>query len=202
MRDQDLISSHVGVTLKSKHGLPSRISVSDLQDALGDRTSTLYRLLTPIFSSIRGTSQYWYQVRTQLFAMVRMLGTPTWFVTITMNESCWTDLLCILLAQDTRAYNFNQGDDELLDEVITSVNKAVNLPEKKFMDWKRKLISERPLTVVQFFEEKVRDLINWNQNDPTVLGVCIDVLVRIEFQLRGNPHAVLDARCSRLRNCP
>jgi len=124
VRDQDLISSHVGVTLKSKHGLPSRISVSDLQDALGDRTSTLYRLLTPIFSSIRGTSQYWYQVRTQLFAMVRMLGTPTWFVTITMNETCWTDLLCVLLAQDTRAYNFNQGDDELLDEVITSVNKA------------------------------------------------------------------------------
>ena len=42
---------------------------------------------------------------------------------------------------------------------------------------------------MQFFEEKVRDLINWNQNDPTVLGVCIDVLVRIEFQLRGDPHA-------------
>ena len=41
---------------------------------------------------IRGTASYWNDAKSNLFAMIRSLGPPTWFLTLSADDFCWDDL--------------------------------------------------------------------------------------------------------------
>ena len=45
---------------------------------------------------IRGTQAYWNSVKIQLYAMFRTLGPPTFFITLSVDDSNWTDLMVVL----------------------------------------------------------------------------------------------------------
>ena len=45
---------------------------------------------------IRGTTAYWQSARIQLFAMLRTLGPPTFFITFSADDLHWKDLMIVL----------------------------------------------------------------------------------------------------------
>lgn len=122
--------------------------------------------------------------------MVRNLGTPTWFMTLTMNELCWAELLCELVGREIRGHDFTLNDEDLLERVIQEYNDHVSSPEKVALAWKRKLIHNHPTAVVKFFERRVQQLVqSFGTTLAHAVGRVVDHFVRIEFQLRGFPHA-------------
>ena len=84
------------------------------------------RFLQPI----RGTPPYWQSAQTDLFAMLRQLGIPTWFCSFSAAEFRWPDIINAILKQqeDTR--------------------QAENL------DWteKSKVLNSNPVTVARMFD--------------------------------------------------
>ena len=49
-----------------------------------------------IFKDLRGSPPYWEQTKKDLFAMIRRLEIPTWFMSFSSAETRWTHLLRIL----------------------------------------------------------------------------------------------------------
>ncbi len=48
---------------------------------------------------LRGYSAYWNSAKADLMAMVKSLGPPTWFVTLSANDLNWPDVLKALLRE-------------------------------------------------------------------------------------------------------
>jgi hypothetical protein len=46
--------------------------------------------------NIRGTAAYWQNAGSDVFAMLRSLCPPTWFVTLLANKAGWDDLQLVL----------------------------------------------------------------------------------------------------------
>lgn len=53
--------------------------------------------------NIRGTASYWNAAKSDLFAMIRSLGPPTWFLTLSADDQGWDDLAIALSKQDFRS---------------------------------------------------------------------------------------------------
>lgn len=53
--------------------------------------------------NIRGSASYWKRCCSELIAMVRSLGPPTWFVTFSCNDLNWMDMLKALHIADGRS---------------------------------------------------------------------------------------------------
>ena len=49
--------------------------------------------------TMRGTASYWNVTKNDLFSMIKSLGPPTWFITLSANDLNWTGLLIILCQQ-------------------------------------------------------------------------------------------------------
>ncbi|CEP10863.1 hypothetical protein, partial, partial [Parasitella parasitica] len=107
-------------------------------------------------------------------AMIRQLGTPTLFVTISAAETKWPELLVAL--------------KKLVDGVIITEDDADQLED----DEKRRLIQSDPVTCASYFDKRFRALKGtWttdnaiNAFSPYIMG---DYYYRVEFQHRGSPH--------------
>ncbi|XP_071176458.1 uncharacterized protein [Mytilus edulis] len=124
-----------------------------------------------IFRSLRNSPVYLEKRKKDLFAMIRQLGLPTWFGSLSSADTNWKDLLRILgKLNDGKEYT----DNEL---------------EK--MDWhqKSKLVQKDPVTCSRYFDYRVQQFINLvlkSDHDP--IGKLTDFFYRVEFQQRGSPH--------------
>lgn len=49
-----------------------------------------------VLRKLRGSPAYWENAKKDLFAMMRQLGIPTWFCSLSAAETKWSDLLKIL----------------------------------------------------------------------------------------------------------
>jgi hypothetical protein len=124
-----------------------------------------------IFRSIRNSPPYLERRKKDVFAMIRQLGLPTWFMSLSAADLRWTDLLIIL--------------GKLLD------HKGYTIEEVNDMDWNKKtdLIKSDPVTCARYFDHRVHEFINLvlkSQHNP--LGHIKDSFYRVEFQNRGSPH--------------
>ncbi len=93
-----------------------------------------------ILSRDRASPTFWHDRRRDLFAMIRQLGLPTLFLTLSAAEMHWPELLVIL----TKTVN---GVD------ITE-QEAAKLPTKA----KYELISADPVTCARYFDMRYREL--------------------------------------------
>lgn len=131
--------------------------------------------------TIPNSVQYWAGRKRDLFAMIRQLGTPTAFLTVSANEINWPDLLRILhrLSEDS-----GTGGHELgRDEVFNRLNR----------DQRIHLVSEDPVTCAIYFNKLVHELMSIlrtkQKHNPFGRHRVVDYFYRIEFQQRGSPHA-------------
>jgi hypothetical protein len=142
-------------------------SNENLEHLLDDNQG--YRLL----KQIRGSPSYWKQVRSEMLAMVRQIGKPTLFGSLSAAESEWPELITILYK--------NIRKKEL------TLEQAKNL---SFND-KAELIRMDPITCAQYFDHRIKKLINEylkKKNGPFKKYKLVDYDFRVEFQHRGSPH--------------
>lgn len=147
------------------------INAGNLQ-SMEFRTQLLYTDNAYHFmGNVRGTPAYWQKNLYDVLAMLRSLGTPTWFLTLSPAEFRWPDFL--------QAVGITYGQEWSVDEVLV-------------MDWgtKAKYLRENPVTTCEMFEKRVDDFFReFLCSEARPLGHIVHRCEKIEFQVRGSPHA-------------
>ncbi len=144
-----------------------RINSSLLQDKQELEKLVNNKEATRFMQPLRGTPAYWEKTLRDLFAMLRQLGTPTFFCTFSAAEMRWPEVITAIKAQQGETVNFDE------------------------LDWSEKceILRSNPVTAMRMFEKRVealmRDLI---MSPARPIGEVIDFFYRVEFQLRGSPH--------------
>ncbi|XP_047035800.1 uncharacterized protein LOC124641680 isoform X2 [Helicoverpa zea] len=123
--------------------------------------------------SVPNSVQYWTSRKRDLFAMLRQLGKPTIFLTLSANEVRWLTLLNLLL--------------KLSKKYPGKVAEDLNTSERC------SLVSDDPVTCCIYFHKLVGTLMNMlkakSNYNPFGQYFVKDYFLRIEFQHRGSPHA-------------
>lgn len=125
---------------------------------------------------IPNSSWYWADRKRNLFAMIRQLGKPTVFLTMSANEIGWVHLLQLL-------YKLKNGT-EISEEMVK---------EMSYMQ-KSTLVNEDAVTCCIYFNKLVNvliDLLQSKTSKPLGRYRVLHYFKRIEFQHRGSPHAHL-----------
>ena len=124
-----------------------------------------------VLRTLRGSPAYWEQTKKDLFAMIRQLGLPTFFLSLSSAETKWIPLLKTLAKLI--------DDRDLQDDEIT------------IMSWAEKcrLIRSDPITCARYYDHKLSTFIKkMLQNELAPIGKVADYFGRIEFQSRGSAH--------------
>ncbi|KAL7824977.1 hypothetical protein SRHO_G00342550 [Serrasalmus rhombeus] len=97
---------------------------------------------------LRGTPAYWEKTLRDLFAMLRQLGTPTFFCTFSAAEMRWPEVSTVIKAQQGETVDFSA------------------------LDWSEKceILRSNPVTAMRMFEKRVEDAPEF-ENDMDQ-GVC------------------------------
>lgn len=125
--------------------------------------------------SIPNSVQYWQQRKRDLFAMIRQLGKPTMFLTLSASETRWSHLLKTL--HKLSGSNNNDVNDVMLQ--LSALQRAT-------------LVNEDPVTCCAYFNKLVDVIMQLLQSprySPFGKYHVVEYFKRIEFQHRGSPHA-------------
>jgi hypothetical protein len=117
--------------------------------------------------NLRGTQSYWANAHSDLSAMIRAIGSPTFFCTFSVNDLKWSDLRKALLMADNRCANENISSAE----VQYLINKYPIVYSRQIMYRFNLLI--RLIT---------------NQHCSIFTSKVVDFWWRVEYQKRGSPH--------------
>ncbi|OCT76291.1 hypothetical protein XELAEV_18031490mg [Xenopus laevis] len=122
--------------------------------------------VTRFMQPLRGTPAYWEKTLRDLFAMLRQLGTPTFFCTFSAAEMRWPEVITAIKAQQGESIDFST------------------------IDWQEKcdILRSNPATAMRMFEKRVEALISLILSPAQPIGEVIDWFYRVEFQQRGSPH--------------
>ncbi len=126
-----------------------------------------YRFL----SKIRGTPAYWETSKKDVFAMIRQLGIPTFFITFSAADRRWIEI-----------------DNAIL---ISQGKQPMTAEEHKNMTWEDhcRIIMSNPATAARMFQQRVYSFISDVILSPAnPIGKVEDYYYRTEFQQRGWPH--------------
>ncbi|XP_078328660.1 uncharacterized protein LOC144623788 [Crassostrea virginica] len=124
-----------------------------------------------VFRQLRNSPAYLETRKKDVFAMIRQLGLPTWFMSLSAADTRWTDLI--------RALGILNDGKEYTDEEIND------------MTWfeKTKLVQKDPITCTRYFDHRFRMFMNIVlKSDHNPIGNVKDFFYRVEFQQRGSPH--------------
>lgn len=123
-------------------------------------------------ASITGTPAYWESKKKDVLTMVRQKGNFTLFITMSMAETHWYELLVIL--------------KKTVDGIDIDEETAKNMTFEE----KSRLIREDPITCALYFEHRIAEIRKtWSHPDgPFGRYEIIMFFYRIEFQHRGSPH--------------
>ena len=131
------------------------------------RTDKAYSFM----KNIRGSPPYYQCTFYDLLAMIRQLGTPTWFFTLSAADMKWPDIIQTIAKQ----YGVYYTDDEV---------NALAFEDKS--NWLRR----NPVTAARHFHYRLNlFFLDFLKSTANPLGEIVDYAIRIEFQARGSPHA-------------
>ena len=120
-------------------------------------------------NTLKGTPAYWKRFQLEVLAMIKQLGLPTFFITLSCADLRWHELIEII-------YKLNEGDI-LTDYDIHSMN---------YFD-KTKILNSNPVLLARHFQYRVEVFFKEIVSDGP-LGKIKYYAIRVEFQVRGNPH--------------
>ena len=131
------------------------------------RTDKAYRFL----KNVRGSPPYYQRTFYELLAMIRQLGTPIWFFTLSAADMKWPDMIQII----ARQYGVCYSDEDVA---------ALSFDEKS--NWLRR----NPVTAARHFQYRLNSFFqDVLKSKAKPLGEIVDYAIRVEFQSRGSPHA-------------
>ena len=119
---------------------------------------------------IPGTPPYWQKFMYEVVAMVKQLGIPTWFMTLSCADLRWPGLFQII----ARTQGKNMTDEQV---------EALSYNERCSM------LNLNPVVVAKHFQHRVETFFTEllvSKKNP--IGKIIYYALRIEFQMRGSPH--------------
>ena len=126
-----------------------------------------YRFL----KNVRGSPPYYQRTFYELLAMIRQLGTPTWFFTLSAADMKWPDVIQIIAKQYGVVYT---------DEDVANLS----------FDDKSNWLKRNPVTAARHFQHRLNTFFQeFLKSAAHPLGEIQDYGIRIEFQARGSPHA-------------
>ena len=123
------------------------------------------------FRQLRNPPAYLEMRKKDIFAMIRQLSLPTWFMSLSAADTRWTDLLKMLA-------KLNDGIEYSETEL-----------EKLTWQEKTKLVQKDPVTCSRCFDHRVQEFLNTilkSSSEP--VGKVLDYFYRVEFQQGGSPH--------------
>ena len=124
-----------------------------------------------IFRQLRNSPAYLETRKKDIFAMIRQLSLPTWFMSLSAADTRWTDLLKMLA--------------KLNDGIYYSEKELENLSWQE----KTKLVQKDPITCSRYFDHRVQEFLNTVlKSSCEPIGKLLDYFYRVEFQQRGSPH--------------
>ena len=123
------------------------------------------------FQNVRGTAPYFKQMKLKLQALIRQLGSPQLFLTMSAAESKWQDLLLMLLQKERKSPVSMEEVDRMSKTEIY------------------KLLSRNVVETTQHFSNRIRTIYT-AMKKPGILAQykTVDHFFRVEFQHRGSPH--------------
>ena len=120
---------------------------------------------------IRGSPTYWQQMFYELLAMIRTLGIPTWFLTLSAADMKWPEVIQAIAMQHGTIYT----EDEVL----------ALLWQMKSM-WLR----TNPVTAARMFQYRLETFVlTFLKSVAEPISPVAEYVIQIEFQARGSPHA-------------
>ena len=126
-----------------------------------------YRFL----KNVRGSPAYFQRVMYDVLGMIRQLGIPTWFLTLSAADMQWPDVIQTI----ARQYGTVLTDDDV---------KTMSFEEKS------KWLRQNPVTAARHFQYRLNTFFQvFLKSTAHPLGELVDYAIRIEFQARGSPHA-------------
>ena len=167
--EQKKISDSINIALKKIHGQSLTVSqirgnVHTLQNLVCQDQAYLFLRQNP------GTPPYWQKFMYEVVAMVKQLGIPTWFMTLSCADLGWPELFQIIAR--------TQGKN-LTNEQVT----ALSYNERCSM------LNLNPVVVAKHFQYRVETFFTevlLAKSNP--IGKIVYYALRIEFQMRGSPH--------------
>lgn len=124
---------------------------------------------------IPNSAWFWSERKKDLFAMIRQLGPPTAFMTLSANETGWENLLKLL-------YKLKNNGAEISDVFLSQMSYV----------HKAQLVNEDAVTCAIYFSKMVNCLLKVMQlkkRSPFGKYRVLNYFKRIEFQHRGSTHA-------------
>lgn len=146
---------HKGSTISSP-----MFTAGDLQSNINN---TVLRENSYMFlKKIRGTAAYWKNTLLNLLAMIRNIGPPTIFMTLSANDYHWPELAMTI---------------QMCDEKDIKMSDLPNF------------VKDDPLMSAFHFERRWRALFRYLLKGPQKpLGEIMDYFLLVEFQATGSPH--------------
>lgn len=124
-------------------------------------------------AQLRTSPDYKAAMKRDLFAMIKQLGKPAWFVTLTSADSRWTELMQMLYLVAT-------------GRTLTEA-EVMELPSMQ----KAELIANDPVTCARYFNRRASLFIDGVLLKTNILGSIVDYAGVDEFQTKGSPHVHL-----------
>ena len=162
----------INIVLKKRDPTFKELKVGDLLNKQTIdkliRSDEAYKIL----SQDRTSPVYWEKRMKDLMAMIRQLGIPNFFLTLSAAETQWSELITIL------------------EKISTGKVKTVEEIKNMKIEYKYHLIKDDPVTCAQYFDHKFREILKVlkHESGPFAPFKLIDYFIRVEFQHRGSPH--------------
>lgn len=126
-----------------------------------------------MFKYIRSSPAFWEAKKKELLAMIRQLGKPAFFLTLSAGESQWPELLQTIMKYSPEGQ-------------VLSMKEAYELDNNT----KTTLIRNDPVSCARYFDYKTSKFMLLLRQKNSIFGnyVVEDSYERVEFQQRGSPH--------------
>ena len=139
-----------------QHALP----VGEFMDRLSASDEDVEANLSTVFTSMRGSKQYWFLRKSELQCMLREYGPPTLFITLSCAEY-----------ESVEISNYLRKMNDVLDSYPIG-----------------KLCTEDSISVSRKFSQKFHDFFNKVIVKHKILGTVAHFFYKKEYQARGAPH--------------
>lgn len=167
--EQKKVSDSINIALKKVHGhsvtaAQLRSNPQGLQNLICQDQAYLF------LRQIPGTPPYWQKFMYEVVAMVKQLGIPTWFMTLSCADLRWPELFQIIAKMQRKKMTIEELDALSYNERCQMLNTNPVIVAKHFQ-----------YRVETFFKEVLLSKAN-------PIGKIVYYALHIEFQMRGSPH--------------
>ena len=131
------------------------------------RNEQAYKFL----KNVRGSPAYWQDPLYDVLAMLQTLGIPTWFLTLSAADLHWPEIIQAVAVQLGRKLS------------KTDVLKMSIADRSRYLH-------QNPITGVQMFQHRIEAFFSeYLLSAAHPLYHITDYVIKIEFKMRGSPHA-------------